>query len=348
MIDLNVGRVFKNRYKIERKISVGQYSVVYLAQDLLLKRRVILKIFPHQNAKRINFKHLNLTFQNELKITAQLKHRNIVQLYDYFVDLGLFVIVLEFIDGISLRTLLNKKQGLDVKTVVSIFLQIILALKYANLNKIIHRDLKPSNILIVDNKTVKILDFGIALDNYQKPRQLFTNKLTGTLCYLSPEAIQQRDQISIQSDIYAVGIMLFEALTGHLPFFDSQPLEILEKHLYMPFPRITDFDSQINLQLENIIIRATAKNRQERYQKPEEMYDDLQQYINNPTKKVQPHYLKSNFYKGKINFPMLRKKYEKKKTHYFWLTNWYLFFFVFINLLLFILLLIFLLYERIS
>ena len=348
MIDLNIGKVFKNRYEIIRKISVGQYSVVYAAKDLLLKRQVVLKIFPHQTKQKIDFKNLNLTFQNELKITAQLKHRNIVQLYDYFVDLGLFVIVLEFIDGISLRTLLNQQKTLNVKTAVRYFLQILSALKYAHLNKIIHRDLKPSNILIVKGKDIKILDFGIAIDNYQKPQKLFIAKLTGTLSYISPEAIQDREEISIQSDLYAVGIMLFETLIGHLPFFDSQPLEILEKHLYMPFPRITDYDSQINLQIENIIIKATAKNRQERYQTPEVMAHDLQKYIDNPTKTVEPYYLKTNFYRGKINFPLLRRKFKTTSRHYFWLTNWYLFFFFFTNLVLFIVLLVFLLYERIS
>lgn len=339
----NIGKVLKNRYKITDRLSIGKYSVVYLGKDLLLKRSVVLKIFSNNLSNNVD---LNLTFQNELKITAQLKHRNIVQLYDYFVDKSFLAIVLEYIEGITLRVLLTQKKSLEPKVVVNFMLQILEALKYASFHKIIHRDLKPSNILIVKNKTIKILDFGVALDNYKKTNPIFSRELTGTIHYLSPEAIQQRDLISIQSDIYAVGIVFFELLLGQQPFFDTNPIEILHKHLYTAFPRVTDFDNNISMQIENIIIRATAKNLNERYQKPIQMIRDLQRYINNPDRQVKPLILKSNIYNGKINFPLYNKRHLKPKNIYFWLTKKYLFFFVFVNILLFLSLLVALLYKR--
>ena len=342
-MDLNINKVLRERYKIVQKLSVGTHSVVYLADDLILNRAVILKLFPTNN---VNFQSLALTFQNELKITARLKHRNIVQLYDYFTDQNFFVIVLEYIKGITLRALLTEKHCLSAKTAVSYFMQILDALNYAYLNNIIHRDLKPSNILIVNNKTVKILDFGIALE-YHKQNRAFKKTLTGTVHYLAPESIQNRDLINIQSDLYAVGIMFFEVLIGDKPFVDTNVHEILRKHLYEPFPRLRHFDNSISTALENIIIKATAKNLDERYQKPRDMLTDLQKYVEMNNKNVPPLQLKSETYQGKVTFPLPTTK-KSIIPRFFWLTKKYLFFFIFVNFLILIALLSVLIYTNLN
>ncbi len=333
-MDTNLGKILKERYKIKEKKSTGGMSNIYLAEDLVLNRHVILKIL-YKNL--FNNKKNEDIFINEIKITAKLKHKNIVKLFDYFIFDGHLCLVLEQIEGKNLRILLNTKKTLGENQTINIVLQILDALVLAERNKIVHRDIKPENILIIQNKKVKILDFGVSVDKHF-PSDIFKSKIIGSIKYISPEIIANQE-VNAQSDLYSLGIMMFEMLVGQSPFIAKNYVLLIKKHLYEEVPRIKNYEPKISQQMENIIIKATAKNLDERYNKAETMIQDLKKCLEEETKNLKPLFLKEKVFKKEIINPVFKQQF-KKETNFFWLNKKKLIAFIFVEWIIFIILII--------
>ena len=339
-MDTNINKVLKQRYQIKEKISLGGMASVYLASDLINKKNVVLKIL---NKSPFSNKKTKSIFLNEIKITSQLKHKNIVRIYDYFLFDGYWCLVLEHVKGINLRQLLQEKYSLSEKVTINIALQILDALTLTQKYQIIHRDIKPENILLVQEKKVKILDFGVSVDKYFNS-DVFETKIIGSLKYISPEVIANQKANST-SDLYSLGIMLFEMLTGKTPFASTSSQTLIQKHLYEPIPRITIYQPKISQQMENIIVKAMAKNIDERYQTAQEMIADLEKCLHTVNEIVNPLFLKRTTYQGKIANSLLLKRFEINQN-FFWLNRKILFLIIIVQLTMFMIVLFKTLWEN--
>lgn len=333
-MDVNIGKSLKERYVIKRKLSVGGMSNVYLAEDLILNRDVVLKIF-YPNL--FDSKKTETIFINEIKITTQLKHKNIVKLYDYFFFDGHWCLVLEYVQGQSLRELLTIKKNFSEKQTLNIVLQILDVLVFAHQKQIIHRDIKPENILIVAQKKVKILDFGVSVDTYF-PSDIFKSKIIGSLKYVSPEVVANK-KISFQSDLYSLGVVMFEMLVGEAPFVSKDTLELIKMHLYEPMPLVRNYDARISQKMENIIIKATAKNREERYANSQEMLMDVKNCFATSQPEAKRLLLKSPVFKENVKNPLFVPKIAKPRN-FFWLHRGFLLPFFFLQWIVFLVLII--------
>src|SRR5574344_2369963 len=264
------GEKINDRYAIIRLLGEGGMANVYLANDTILNRKVAVKVLRGDLANDEKFVR---RFQREALAASSLNHPNIVEVYDVGEDHGEYYIVMEYIEGKHLKQLLKKRGRLTVPEVVDIALQITSGLSVAHDSYIIHRDIKPQNILILDNGLCKITDFGIAVAMNQT-QLTQTNSVMGSVHYLPPEQACGKGA-TLQSDIYSIGILMYELLTGKLPYKGDNAVEIALKHLKEPLPSIRDEVPDIPQSLENIIIRATAKNPKNRYADAREMHEDL-------------------------------------------------------------------------
>ncbi len=265
------GQRISDRYEIIRNIGEGGMANVYLARDIILDREVAIKILRGDLASDEKFVR---RFQREALSASSLSHPNIVEIYDVGEDDGQYYIVMEYIkEGKTLKSLLKRRGYLTVPEVIDIMLQLTDGVAHAHDSYIIHRDIKPQNILILENGLVKIADFGIAiaLNNSQLTQ---TNSVMGSVHYLSPEQASGKG-CTIKSDIYSLGIIMYELLTGKLPFKGENAIEIALKQLKDQMPNIRKQIADIPQSIENIILKATAKNPKNRYNDAREMYDDL-------------------------------------------------------------------------
>lgn len=264
------GQKISDRYQIIKSIGEGGMANVYLAYDTILDRNVAVKVLRGDLATDEKFVR---RFQREALSASSLSNPNIVEVYDVGEDNGEYYIVMEYVEGKHLKNLLKKRGKLTVPEVVDIVLQITSGLSVAHDSYIIHRDIKPQNILILDNGLVKITDFGIAVAmNATQLTQ--TNSVMGSVHYLPPEQASGKGA-TLQSDIYSIGILMYELLTGKLPFKGDNAVEIALKHLKEPMPSIRDEMPEIPQSVENIILKATAKNPKNRYADAREMHEDL-------------------------------------------------------------------------
>ena len=264
------GQKISDRYQIIKSIGEGGMANVYLAYDTILDRNVAVKVLRGDLANDEKFVR---RFQREALSASSLSNPNIVEVYDVGEDNGEYYIVMEYVEGKHLKNLLKKRGKLTVPEVVDIVLQITSGLSVAHDSYIIHRDIKPQNILILDNGLVKITDFGIAVAmNATQLTQ--TNSVMGSVHYLPPEQASGKGA-TLQSDIYSIGILMYELLTGKLPFKGDNAVEIALKHLKEPMPSIRDEYPEIPQSVENIILKATAKNPKNRYADAREMHEDL-------------------------------------------------------------------------
>ncbi len=264
------GQKISDRYQIIKSIGEGGMANVYLAYDIILDRNVAVKVLRGDLATDEKFVR---RFQREALSASSLSNPNIVEVYDVGEDNGEYYIVMEYVEGKHLKNLLKKRGKLTVPEVVDIVLQITSGLSVAHDSYIIHRDIKPQNILILDNGLVKITDFGIAVAmNATQLTQ--TNSVMGSVHYLPPEQASGKGA-TLQSDIYSIGILMYELLTGKLPFKGDNAVEIALKHLKEPMPSIRDEYPEIPQSVENIILKATAKNPKNRYADAREMHEDL-------------------------------------------------------------------------
>ena len=281
------GQKVNSRYEIIKTIGEGGMANVYLARDTILDRNVAIKVLRGDLASDEKFVR---RFQREALSASSLSHPNIVEIYDVGEDDGDYYIVMEYVDGKNLKQLLKKREKLTTAEVVDIMLQITSAMGAAHDSLIIHRDLKPQNILIKDDGEIKITDFGIAMAlNATQLTQ--TNSAMGSVHYFPPEQANGKGS-TLKSDVYSLGIMMYELLTGVLPFRGDNAVEIALKHLKEPVPSIRSELPDLPSSIENIITRATAKNPKNRYANANEMHEDLLTALNKERKNEPPVVLK--------------------------------------------------------
>ena len=264
------GQKINDRYQIIKSIGEGGMANVYLAYDTILDRNVAVKVLRGDLATDEKFVR---RFQREALSASSLSHPNIVEVYDVGEDNGQYYIVMEYIEGCQLKQLLKKRGRLTLSEVIDIMLQITDGLSVAHDAYIIHRDIKPQNIMILDSGLVKITDFGIAMA-MNSTQLTQTNSVMGSVHYLPPEQANGKGS-TLQSDIYSMGILMYELLTGELPYKGDNSVEIALKHLKEKIPSVRDKYPEIPQSVENIIIKATAKNPKNRYADARSMNEDL-------------------------------------------------------------------------
>ena len=265
------GQKINDRYQIIRSIGEGGMANVYLAHDLILDRDVAVKILRGDLSDDEKFVR---RFQREAIAASSLSHPNIVEMYDVGEDDGKYYIVMEYVDGKTLKSLIKKRGALTLPEVIDIMLQLTSAIACAHDSNIIHRDIKPQNVLIKEDGIVKITDFGIAMAlNSNELTQ--TNTVMGSVHYLPPEQANGRGA-TVKSDIYSLGIVMYELLTGEIPFKGDNAVEIAIKQMKNQIPSVCAINDQIPQSVENIILKACAKNPKNRYNNVLEMYKDIE------------------------------------------------------------------------
>lgn len=272
-----VGQVFDKRYRIIKVIGIGGMAVVFEAADLLMRRNVAVKMLKDDINKDIQSVK---RFINESKAVAMLSHPNIVNIYDVSVKEDLKYIVMELVEGITLKNYILKKGTLSYSEILSITEQILLALEHAHQKGIVHRDIKPQNIMMLKNGSIKVADFGIAkLPNAETVTM--TDKAIGTVFYISPEQASGKT-IDRRSDIYSLGVTMYEMATGKLPFVADSPVTVaLMQVKNRPKPP-RELNSSLPIGLEQIIIGAMEKNPDNRFQSAAQMLRHVAQVKNNP------------------------------------------------------------------
>ncbi|EUJ31203.1 Stk1 family PASTA domain-containing Ser/Thr kinase [Listeria cornellensis] len=280
-----IGKRINDRYKVVSAIGGGGMANVFLAHDMILDRNVAVKVLRIDLADESN---LIRRFQREAQSATSLVHPNIVSIYDVGEENDLHYIVMEYVEGMDLKQYIHENHPIPFEKAVDIMLQIVSAVAVAHSAHIVHRDLKPQNILIDHDGVVKITDFGIAMA-LSETSITQTNSLLGSVHYLSPE--QARGGMATQkSDIYSLGIVLYELLVGKVPHDGESPVSIAIKHLQASIPSIRDQNQEIPQSLENIVTRATAKDPFLRYQTAEEMKADLKTALD-PERRNEPKYV---------------------------------------------------------
>jgi eukaryotic-like serine/threonine-protein kinase len=265
-----MSEMIKNRYMIVSRLGEGGMADVYLAIDTLLNREVAIKVLRGElSTDAVSL----LRFKREANAASTLNHPNIVEIYDVGEEGGKHFIVMEVVRGKTLKQLISQRGAMEKEEALAIMKQLIAAISEAHRKNIIHRDIKPQNVLVKDDGTVKITDFGIALA--QDAMQLTqTDAVMGSVHYLAPECARG-EAASNQSDVYSLGIVLYELLRGEVPFNGEAPVQIAIKHMREEIPSIREFNPTLPQSLENIILKATAKNKNLRYQSAKDMSDDL-------------------------------------------------------------------------
>lgn len=272
---IKFGMIIGDRYEILEKIGTGGMSDVYKAKDHKLNRAVAIKILKQEFSENANFVS---KFRVEAQAAAGLMHANIVNVYDVGEENGIYYIVMELVEGITLKKYIEKKARLSVKEAVSIAIQVSLGIEAAHNNHIIHRDIKPQNIMISKEGRVKVTDFGIAK---AATSNTITSNVMGSVHYTSPE--QARGGYSdAKSDIYSLGITLFEMLTGRVPFNGDTTVAIAIKHIQEPMPSPREFVPEIPVSVEKIVLKCTQKSPDNRYQSMSELVEDLKRSLITP------------------------------------------------------------------
>lgn len=264
------GTKINNRYSIIRTLGEGGMANVYLAYDTILDRNVAVKVLRGDLATDEKFVR---RFQREALSASNLYHPNIVQIYDFDSEDGQYYIVMEYVEGKTLKQLLKRRGSLTITEVIDIMSQVTDGMAHAHDSYIIHRDIKPQNIMILDNGMIKITDFGIAMA-LNSTQLTQTNSVMGSVHYLPPEQAAGKGS-TIRSDIYSMGILMYELLTGQVPYKGDNAVEIALKHLKEPLPSIRKILPELPQSIENIILKATAKNPQNRYKDAREMHQDI-------------------------------------------------------------------------
>jgi len=267
--DTLIGTLFDGRYRILRKLGSGGMANVYLAEDEDLGRRVAIKIL---NDRYANDEAFTERFRREAKSAAALSHPNIVSIYDRGTADGRPYIAMEVIEGRSLKELIMNSGSLPIGEAIEYAKQILSALRFAHRHGIIHRDIKPHNILLGHENRLKVTDFGIA--RYGPSQMTEVGSIMGTAQYLSPEQARGAP-VTASSDLYSAGIVLYEMLTGKTPFTGETPIEIAMKHLNEPPRPPSELRPEISPELDQIVLRALAKDPHERYETAEEFSADL-------------------------------------------------------------------------
>lgn len=301
------GQKINDRYQIIKSIGEGGMANVYLAYDTILDRNVAVKVLRGDLSSDEKFVR---RFQREALSASSLSHPNIVEVYDVGEDNGQYYIVMEYIEGKQLKDVLRKRGKLTITEVIDIMQQIADGLSVAHDSYIIHRDIKPQNIMILENGLVKITDFGIAMA-MNSTQLTQTNSVMGSVHYLPPEQANGSGS-TLKSDIYSMGILMYELLTGKLPYKGENAVEIALKHLKEPLPSIRDEIPDIPQSVENVILKATAKNPKNRYNDAREMLEDLKTVMDD-SRINEPRY-EFKYEEFEDDKPRKKKEVEKVKT----------------------------------
>ena len=299
------GQKINDRYEIIKSIGEGGMANVYLGHDTILDRHVAIKVLRGDLANDEKFVR---RFQREALSASSLAHPNIVEMYDVGEDDGTYYIVMEYVDGKTLKQLLKKRGTLTLSEAIDIMSQLTDGMAHAHDSYIIHRDLKPQNIMIKDDGQIKITDFGIAMA-LNSTQLTQTNSVMGSVHYLPPEQASGKGS-TIKSDIYSMGIIFYELLTGSLPFRGDNAVEIALKHMREPLPSVREDNPSIPQSIENIIKKATAKNPKNRYDSARSMHEDLLTALNDERMDEKPYEYK---YPENEDSKKSTKKTEKEK-----------------------------------
>ncbi|HGK0341796.1 TPA: serine/threonine-protein kinase StkP [Streptococcus pneumoniae] len=268
---IQIGKIFAGRYRIVKQIGRGGMAYVYLAKDLILDgEEVAVKVL------RTNYQTDPIAvarFQREARAMADLDHPHIVRITDIGEEDGQQYLAMEYVAGLDLKRYIKEHYPLSNEEAVRIMGQILLAMRLAHTRGIVHRDLKPQNILLTPDGTAKVTDFGIAVA-FAETSLTQTNSMLGSVHYLSPEQARG-SKATVQSDIYAMGIIFYEMLTGHIPYDGDSAVTIALQHFQKPLPSVIAENPSVPQALENVIIKATAKKLTNRYRSVSEMYVDL-------------------------------------------------------------------------
>lgn len=268
---IQIGKIFAGRYRVVRQIGRGGMADVYLARDLILDgEEVAVKVL------RTNYQTDQIAvqrFQREARAMAELDHPNIVRISDIGEEDGQQYLAMEYVDGLDLKRYIKENAPLSNHEAVRIMGQILLAMRMAHTRGIVHRDLKPQNVILTREGTAKVTDFGIAVA-FAETSLTQTNSMLGSVHYLSPEQARGA-KATVQSDIYAMGIILFEMLTGRIPYDGDSAVTIALQHFQQPFPSVIDSNVKVPQSLENVVFKATSKKLADRYKTVAEMYTDL-------------------------------------------------------------------------
>lgn len=277
-MDNNIGKKLDGRYELLELIGVGGMADIYKARDITEDRIVAVKILKNEFVGSEDFIR---RFRNESKAIALLSHPNIVKIYDVGFTEKLQFIVMEYIDGITLTEYISKQGVLKWKDVVHFAMQILKALQHAHDRGIVHRDIKPQNVMLLSDGTIKVMDFGIARFNRETDKTI-SEKAIGSVHYISPE--QARGEVTDErSDIYSVGIMLYEMLTGKKPFDGDSPVAIALMHMQSNAKKMSELNNSIPEGLEEITEKAMQKEPSKRYQTAGEMMKDIEEFKQNPS-----------------------------------------------------------------
>ncbi|HCG98930.1 MAG: hypothetical protein A2074_08115 [Candidatus Aquicultor primus] len=262
-------QVFNDRYQIIAKIGSGGMADVYKAMDSVLERPVAIKVLHRHFAEDEDFV---TRFRREAQAAANLNHPNIVSIYDWGSQNSTYFIVMELLEGESLKQHIQSKGVLDIREAMEITKKVLSALGFAHRNDIIHRDIKPHNIIITKDDEVKVTDFGIARAGVSTMTQ--TGTILGTAHYLSPEQARGHE-VGVTSDLYSAGVVLYEMVTGRIPFDGENPVAIALKHVHEAPVRPSEINPEVTPALQTIILKAMAKNPESRYQSAAEMRNDI-------------------------------------------------------------------------
>lgn len=297
------GQKINDRYEIIRSIGEGGMANVYLGYDTILDRNVAIKILRGDLSNDEKFVR---RFQREALSASSLAHPSIVEMYDVGEDDGLYYIVMEYVEGKTVKQLLKKRGNLTLSEAIDIMLQLTDGMAHAHDSYIVHRDLKPQNIMIKDDGQIKITDFGIAMA-LNSTQLTQTNSVMGSVHYLPPEQASGKGS-TIKSDIYSMGIIFYELLSGSLPFRGDNAVEIALKHMRDPLPSLREENPAIPQSIENIIKKATAKNPKNRYEDARSMHEDLLTALDEDRINEEPYQ-----YKYPEHEEIVKKKKEETK-----------------------------------
>ena len=278
---LTPGTLLGERYEVIEKIGAGGMSIVYKAKDNRLQRYVAIKELREEFVEDEQFV---AKFRKEALSAASLSHPNIVGIYDVGSDKDLHYIVMEYVEGKTLKEVIAEKGPFPAKTVLELGMQMVSALKHAHSKKIIHRDIKPQNILLTNEGVLKVTDFGIA-KAVDSSTIVATGNAIGSVHYFSPEQAKGK-YVNESSDLYSCGIVLFELATKKLPFEADSHISIALKHINEEIPRPSQFNGSIPKNLEDLILKATSKGQLERYQNADEMLCDMKGILQNPNYEI--------------------------------------------------------------
>ena len=274
---IQIGKIFAGRYRIIKQIGRGGMADVYLAKDLILDgEEVAVKVL------RTNYQTDPIAvarFQREARAMADLDHPHIVRITDIGEEEGQQYLAMEYVAGLDLKRYIKEHHPLSNEEAIRIMGQILLAMRLAHTRGIVHRDLKPQNILLTPDGTAKVTDFGIAVA-FAETSLTQTNSMLGSVHYLSPEQARG-SKATVQSDIYAMGIIFYEMLTGHIPYDGDSAVTIALQHFQKPLPSVIAENPSVPQALENVVIKATAKKLTDRYKSVAEMYVDLSSSLSN-------------------------------------------------------------------